>query len=218
MTDWHTDELAEKGVHIGCPVRHEVSRLVVDPERFRDDKDEPMSVRGMGAVYTHASDGALLRHLSAQRRELLLKTYYDPYHDRFNRLARELVERCGQCLVADIHSFPSVPLQYEPDQGMDRPDICVGTDDFHTPGALVQAVEDYFSRRDIRTAQNRPYAGTFVPNEFYGKNKRLASIMIEINRALYMDETTGEKKQFFNRTKTLVDGVFNVFKDWLLTD
>ena len=46
MTDWYCDELfARKGTGLVYPV----SRLVCDPERFREDADEPMSAVGMGA-------------------------------------------------------------------------------------------------------------------------------------------------------------------------
>ena len=48
---------------------------------------------------------------------------------------------------------------------------------------------------------NKPYQGTLVPMEFFGKEHRVASIMIEINRSLYMDEKNGEKKDSFESIK-----------------
>ena len=42
-----------------------------------------------------------------------------------------------------------------------------------------------------------PYAGTIVPMKFYGKDRRVRSVMIEMNRALYMKEGTCEKNDFF---------------------
>ena len=58
MTDWYTDELfASDAPRVVFPV----SRLVCDPERFRDDAEEVMSTIGMGSVYTNCSDGTLLR-------------------------------------------------------------------------------------------------------------------------------------------------------------
>ena len=38
-----------------------------------------------------------------------------------------------------------------------------------------------FSVRD-----NRPFAGTIVPLRFYGKDARVWSVMIEVNRGLYL--------------------------------
>jgi len=44
---------------------------------------------------------------------------------------------------------------------------------------------------------NRPFSGTIVPIDFYRKDKRVSSIMVEVNRRLYMDEGTGEKSTSF---------------------
>ena len=77
MTDLYTDEL------FGGPydsIRFPVSRLVCDPERFRDDASERMSAVGMGAVYTRTSSGAVLRQADAAERERILQRYYDPHH------------------------------------------------------------------------------------------------------------------------------------------
>jgi N-formylglutamate deformylase len=60
MMDAYTDELfafAEARA-----VVFPTSRLVVDPERFEHDEDEPMSARGMDVIYTRTSHGEVLRH------------------------------------------------------------------------------------------------------------------------------------------------------------
>jgi N-formylglutamate amidohydrolase len=44
---------------------------------------------------------------------------------------------------------------------------------------------------------DRPYAGTMVPMAFYQMDRRVTSIMIEINRSLYMDELAGTKADGF---------------------
>jgi N-formylglutamate deformylase len=49
MTDHFTDEIVARFRAEIEPVMFGVSRLVVDPERFPDDADEPMAARGMGA-------------------------------------------------------------------------------------------------------------------------------------------------------------------------
>ena len=58
MTDWYTDELFALPPDEAFTVRFPVSRLVVDPERFEDPKDEQMEAVGMGAVYAKTSHGA----------------------------------------------------------------------------------------------------------------------------------------------------------------
>jgi hypothetical protein len=44
----------------------------------------------------------------------------------------------------------------------------------------------------IHCKVNRPFSGSIVPANNFDKNKRVFSVMIEVNRRLYMDETTGE--------------------------
>ncbi len=46
MTDSYTDELFASG-HLAEVLRFPVSRLLVDPERFLPDDQEPMSCRGI---------------------------------------------------------------------------------------------------------------------------------------------------------------------------
>ena len=48
---------------------------------------------------------------------------------------------------------------------------------------------------------NKPYVGTKVPTAFYRKDGRVASIMVEINSSLYMDETSGAKAPAFDSIK-----------------
>ena len=44
MTDRYTDELFVNAIPDAAKVVFPISRLVVDPERFEDDSQEPMSV------------------------------------------------------------------------------------------------------------------------------------------------------------------------------
>ena len=61
MTDMFTDELFASGNEYTREIIYPISRLVVDPERFLDDKLEPMSAKGMGVVYTKTSRDTPLR-------------------------------------------------------------------------------------------------------------------------------------------------------------
>jgi N-formylglutamate deformylase len=198
MTDTYTDELFAVSEHtavaIGCPV----SRLVIDPERFRDDAREPMAARGMGAVYTRTADGRPLRDtIDATERERLLTEYYDLHHRRLAEAVERALDAHGHCLIIDCHSFPSVPLPCDLDSRVPRPDICIGTDSFHTPRWLSAAAIDCCERRELAVAVDKPYAGSIVPSRWYRKDPRVLSIMVEVSRTLYMDEANGEKLPYF---------------------
>jgi len=51
---------------------------------------------------------------------------------------------------------------------------------------------------------NRPFAGTIVPGGFYHKDARVYSIMVEVNRSLYMNEDTGERSAGFGEARRKV--------------
>jgi N-formylglutamate amidohydrolase len=199
MTDWFTDELFDVGRDIVGRARFPISRLIVDPERLVDDDAEPMAGRGMGVVYTRTSDGRPLRSSpDAKERERLLEAYYFPHHEMLERLVREALTSSGQSLIIDGHSFASCPLPCDLDQATARPDICIGTDPFHTPEELKDAAVSAFRDLGWGVELNRPYAGTIVPKSFHRRDARIRSIMVEINRALYMDEGTGERLSQFD--------------------
>ena len=193
LTDAHTDRLYAWIRELGGGLLvNRTSRLVVDPERFPDDGREPMARVGQGAVYTRTTDGRPLRQPDAAERRRLLETWFEPYHAALATLVGEALARFGACLVIDGHSFSSTPLPSEPDPDPDRPDVCLGTDPFHTPAALVDALRTALAAEGFRVAVDRPFAGSLVPLRWYGTDPRVTSVMLEVRRGTYMDEATGE--------------------------
>jgi N-formylglutamate amidohydrolase len=205
MTDHYVDELAEDTADYVSLIKFPYSRLVVDPERFRNESKEIMASVGMAAVYSSTSEGKPLRHVKEDDKARLLKTYYDPYHQEFENKAAEIIYEFGKCLIIDLHSFPSKPLPYELIQNDERPDFCLGTDEYHTSEKLMRFAENFFRDAGFSTKINEPFAGTFVPLTFYQKDKRVGSIMVEINRSLYMDEISGEKTNGFFKIRDLIN-------------
>lgn len=205
MTDHFTLELFTAGVNHHQVIRAPVSRLVVDVERFEDDRQEPMSRLGMGAIYTSTSDfRSLRRPLHRTERESLIREWYRPHHDRLTRATEDALLKYGCVLLIDCHSFPSRPLPYEIDQRDDRPQICIGTDRFHTPTALVSTLVDAFQSAGLTTRIDAPFAGALVPSLHYRRDKRVASVMVEVNRSLYMNEETGQRGGQFEIASSLV--------------
>jgi N-formylglutamate amidohydrolase len=211
MTDWYTSELFQGVISLGgLSFVNKYSRLVVDPERFEDDRDEIMHSRGMGAVYTRTAHQQVLRNgLTEMEKEALLSLFYRPYHFALEFEVQKLLDRFGRCLIIDCHSFSSMPLPYELDQSSNRPDICLGTDPFHTPGELITSARSFCLANGLTVAIDKPFAGTYVPIKSLGKDERISSIMFEVNRGLYMDEETGDKLNSFSETKRKLDGLVN---------
>ena len=106
-------------------------------------------------------------------------------------------------MIIDGHSFSSIRLPYELCDNSVRPGICLGIDKFHTPYYITEYLYNEFQKRGYTVRINTPFSGTIIPLRFYNKNKNVMSIMIEINRFLYMDEKTGMKKDSFNKVKVI---------------
>jgi N-formylglutamate deformylase len=107
-------------------------------------------------------------------------------------------------LIVDFHRFTSRPLPCDMDQMAPRPDFCVGTDPFHTSAGLLNRALTVIGVQGYRVMVNRPYSGTIVPVYEYQKDKAVISIMIEVRRDLYMDQTTGAKNKDFHKTRSAI--------------
>jgi N-formylglutamate deformylase len=205
MTDAYTDELFPITKVEAGRVIFPLSRLVCDVERFPSDVDEPMTARGMGVVYVRTSFGDVLRAKpDASHRQALLDEWYWPHHAKLERAVNDVVSHSGACLIVDCHSFASVALPYELDRASERADICVGTDLFHTPTAVRDAIVKAAEREGCSVAVDVPFAGALVPLSAYRKDRRVLSVMIEVNRRVYMDELTGRKTENFTSVQAAV--------------
>jgi N-formylglutamate amidohydrolase len=152
----------------------------------------------MGVIYNQTSDlQPLRRELSAAERGNLLETYYRPHHEALRQEVLREVSHRGRCLLIDGHSFPKKALPYEDDHFAVRPEICIGTDSFHTPVSLSGRAVTLFTKTGFDVTLNSPFAGALVPMQFYKKNSDIHALMIEVRRDLYMDETTGERGERF---------------------
>jgi N-formylglutamate deformylase len=195
MTDAYTDELFPITPVEAGRVIFPLSRLVCDVERFPSDENEPMAARGMGVTYTRTSMGGVLRaEPDPADRQKCLDRWYWPHHSKLEHLVKDVAERSGVCLIVDCHSFPSVALPYELDQASPRADICIGTDSFHTPWAVRDAIVAAAEADGYSVAVDAPFSGALVPLSSYRKDHRILSVMIEVNRRLYMEEDSGKKK------------------------
>jgi N-formylglutamate amidohydrolase len=204
-TDAYTDELFPVTPVEAGRVIFPLSRLVCDVERFPSDEEEPMAKRGMGAIYNRTSMGEVLRAApDAVHRQTILDHWYWQHHATLERLVSGIIAQSGVCLIVDCHSFPSVALPYELDQTSERADICIGTDAFHTPPLIRDVIVAAAEGEGYSVAVDAPFTGALVPLSAYQKDRRVLSVMIEVNRRLYMDENTGLKRPDFGQIRAVV--------------
>jgi N-formylglutamate amidohydrolase len=192
LTDAHTAELAALAA-AAAPVTpwrfvNRLSRLVVDPERFPDEREEMLAV-GMGAVYTRTAHREALRRADTDP-EPLLRRYFHPYARAMTEAVAGRLAATGRAVVLDVHSYPTARLPYELHGEGPRPPVCLGTDPSHTPPELLAHARKAFAGFG-GTGIDSPFSGAYVPLEFYGREPRVTALMVEIRRDTYMTEPGG---------------------------
>ncbi|PZH09912.1 N-formylglutamate amidohydrolase [Streptomyces sp. NTH33] len=192
ITDSHTARIAEVAAELAglTPWRfvNRLSRLVVDPERFPDEREEMLAV-GMGAVYTRTTHRDVLRAADTDP-EPLIERYFRPYAEAMTKAVADRLAATGRAVIIDVHSYPSAALPYELHGEGPRPPVCLGTDAFHTPPELTGLARRAFERCG-ETGLDSPFKGAYVPLEFYESDARVGALMVEIRRDTYMTEPGG---------------------------
>ncbi|MFC8509982.1 N-formylglutamate amidohydrolase [Streptomyces sp. NPDC057411] len=192
ITDAYTQDIAAEAAARArtTPWRfvNRLSRLVVDPERFPDEREEMLSV-GMGAVYTRTTHRTELRPAGFDP-EPLVERYFAPYARAMTDAVAERLATAGRVVIVDVHSYPTEALPYELHGQGPRPPVCLGTDPFHTPPALLTAAREAFAGLG-EVGTDSPFAGTYVPLAHYRRDPRVAALMVEIRRDGYMTEPGG---------------------------
>ena len=207
MTDSYTDELFNvTGI---TKMIFPISRLICDVERFRDESKEEMTRQGMWVCYTKTSSLNPLKRVTEKHKQNILKLYYDKHHFHFEKQIENMLKEHKQNLIIDAHSFSSTPLPYELHSQNFRPDICIGTNNFHTPNRIAEYFYNAFTELGYKVGINNPFCGTIVPLKFYNKDKRVSSIMIEVNRSLYMNESNGKKSANFDIVKKDINKIIS---------
>lgn len=203
LCDIYVDKFIEKGNY--TIVKFDYSRLFCDVEKFKDDNKEVMSKVGMGCVYTHTSQGQKFINYDAKYKKTVLDKYYDSHHNKIDKLVSKILKKEAKCLILDLHSFSEE--QANNTLGLyNTPDICIGIDEEFKDEKLKQITYTHFKRKGYDVKVNFPYQGTFVPNIAYiNKDKRVKSIMIELNKRLYLNDNYDEiNSKKFDKLKSVI--------------
>ena len=75
----------------------------------------------------------------------------------------------------------------------------------HTPLERAGAMAAAFEAEGFRVKRDSPFAGSFVPGGFYGRERRVRSVMIEVRRGLYMDESTTVRRHDFEDVRAALE-------------
>ena len=175
------------------------SRMFCDVERFRDDKKEKMALFcKRGVIYELDSNRKEFIDLDPDYRNTVLNEYYDDHHRRFNDLVREKINTYGDCLIIDLHSFGDEygrkTSVFECINSSFYPDICIGFNDYDRMKEMVKRIQYLCAKYGYTNSLNYPYSGSIVPAD-YMNDKMVRSIMLEINKRIYLNEETDSLNQ-----------------------
>lgn len=213
LTDWYTDDLfySDEDEMIVA----EFSRIFCDPERFTDDSQEVMAQYGMGVLYEKSDNGEEIRTVTPELKEKVLTSYYWTHHHKLSLAVKNQLDTYGKAIIIDCHSYPSKPLQRDLDKNPKRPDFNIGTDPYHTPKELIDLSISFFENAGYTLGIDWPYKGSIVPMEYFQKNNMVQTIMLEINRELYLNEPSNEKSESYLKVKEITQQFIKTIKSSL---
>jgi len=162
---------------------------------------------GMGVVPTMLSETINIysEPLSLTAAKIRIKDLYHPYHNALQGLIDEARSLFGKVLLIDCHSMPGFNSM-----GSRRSDIILG-DRFgkSCSSEIVMLIEKLFQDLGYSVSRNYPYAGGFV-TKHYGKPYESANaLQIEINRDLYLNPITLDKKPGFTALAKNISLIIN---------
>lgn len=213
--DTHVEALFAAAPSIGATLIEALfPRAYIDPNRHLSDIDPavleepwpgPVALSrktelGIGLVWRLAQGGASMyaRPLSIAEVERRIALCYEPYHAAVAETLDQRHRRFGTVWHLNCHSMPAVGDVMSDDPGRARADFVLGDRD----GTTCEAEFTAFVARTLAdmgygVAINDPYKGVELVRKHGRPRERRHSLQIEVNRRLYMDETTLEKTAGF---------------------
>lgn len=168
--------------------------------------DDAKIRRGVGLIWASLPSGdaiydAPLPRADVERR---IERCWRPYHGTLERALDQTHARFGAVWHLNCHSMRSHGTARDENGARQaRPEMVLGDRDGTTcDPAFLDLVHGVLAGFGYEVAINRPYKGQELVRRYADPANHRHSLQIEINRALYMDERTGEKSANFEPLQT----------------
>jgi N-formylglutamate amidohydrolase len=231
--DAHVDDLiATAPAHGAAVIAMRVARAwldvnrdpwELDPAMFEDELPAYARVRtarvaaGLGSIARIVGEGQEIyaRKLTFAEAAVRVETVHRPYHAALADLVAGVRRLAGAAVLLDWHSMPSAAAR----QGAGGSCDMVLGDRFGAacaPG-VSRRVEQALRARGYRVARNAPYAGGYTTEHYGRPARKVHALQIEINRAIYMDESTLKPAAGYAALKADLETVFKALAtaDWV---
>ena len=209
------DRLIAPGVELGATVvLARLGRAWVDLNRDPADLDPLLiegaddgavsarTAAGYGVIPRLTGDGRALydRRLTMDEARDRIAGSHSPYHAALSERMQAAHARYGEAVLVDWHSMPARATQGS--GGARGPDVVLG--DRHgssCSAALTRRLRRAFEALGWRVALNQPYAGGWTTQCWGRPSEGFHAIQVELNRALYFDETARSPGPGWSRTE-----------------
>ncbi|MBD24525.1 MAG: N-formylglutamate amidohydrolase [Candidatus Marinimicrobia bacterium] len=218
--DCYVDELFSSVPELGAPLLRAIySRAFIDLNREPYELDPAMfsdplpkyanttSARvaaGLGTIARIVATHSEIYHrkLTYADAEYRINEVYKPYHTALEGLIRRATKNFGLCLLIDCHSMPSKGLPLNTGLRTSKIDFVLGDRcGLSCSKLFIDTVEDFLENKGYRVIRNNPYAGGYTTQHYGDPANGIHAIQIEINRSIYMEENTLQRKPAFLQIK-----------------
>ena len=217
--DAFVDELILESSNLGVAVLlADFPRTYIDPNRSTAEIDTSMlqgkwarEVQitrkldvGMGLIRKFILPNVPMypEKLSVAEVENRIKKYWSPYHRALKMLLDEKVAEFDAVFYIDWHSMKSKGNQMNIDSGRERPDFVVSDQDGKTSSSKFRdVIIKNLKSQGYEVAVNYPYKGAELIKRHGVPTENRHAVQIEINRRLYMDESSFLKNNSFSVLK-----------------
>lgn len=186
MSDLFVDELFSNIP--GVEVKAKYSRLYCDVEKYKDNSKEEMARFGQGYIYTKNYLGEeYIRHKKINKVDIDkdVDSYYDEHHKKLTQETKRIIKSGKKVLILDLHSFNEEQAIAINKEGP-FPDICIGINE-NVDKKILYFIIDEIKKKGYSYQINYPYSGSIIPNDLNKTElKKVCSIMIEVNKKLYL--------------------------------
>lgn len=190
--------------------------IEIDPSMFYNYPESQMlqnnrrSRVGLGLFHRITSErkniyDGLLNYDEATQR---VKSVYDVYHQRLQKMVDKCIKKFGFCLVLDCHSMPSKICNIMQDNR--QIEFCLGTlFEQSCPNEIFESLLQSLNTK-YNVTLDCPYSGAYISFNYCQPRKNTYTLQLEINRGLYCDEVNFEKNHnfqyiAFDTSKAIVD-------------
>jgi N-formylglutamate deformylase len=176
------------------------------PDAVETDAKALAKVRlGKGLVWRITDEGVPIyeRRLTVGEVQSRIERCWKPYHDAVRAAIDAAHARHGYSIHLNCHSMPAVAGDYSTDfPGLVHADFVIGDRDGSSASpALSRKVCDHLRSLGYSVEYNHPYKGVELVRRYGEPAHDRHSIQVEINRRLYMDESTLEPHDGFEPLK-----------------